>query len=92
MKSIFSGALIATAIVACLSLNVQANTVKPVHTIAVTDTGKMKMAKMNKKMDKKMSKMAADTSKMAKKMDNKMNKKMDKKMSKKMAKDTASKM
>ena len=83
MKSIISGALIATAVVACLSLNVQAASIKPLHVVALSDTGKM----AKKKMDKmKMGKMAKDSMKMSKKMD-KM--KMSKK---KMAKDTASKM
>ena len=69
MKSIISGAFIATAIVAMLTLNVRAGSVKPSHTIAVTDTGKMKMEKMKKmkkdsmKMSKmKMKKMKKDTS------------------------------
>ncbi|MEO6979504.1 MAG: hypothetical protein ABJA76_19090 [Mucilaginibacter sp.] len=72
MKSIISGAVLATAIVACLSLTSQA---KPVNhlsltTVALTDTGKMSKMKMNKmekkKMDKmekkKMDKMKKDTS------------------------------
>lgn len=68
MKTI-SKTLIASAILAALSLNLQAATVKP----SITDTGKMsKMDKMHKKMDKKMSKkmeskkMAKDTGKMKK--------------------------
>jgi hypothetical protein len=85
MKSIISGALIATAIVACLSLNVQASSIKSVHAVALSDTGKMAKSKM--KMDKmKMGKMAKDSMKMSKKMD-KM--KMSKK---KMSKDSTGKM
>ena len=80
MKSIISGAIAAIAIVACLSVNVQARPITAVHTIAVSDTGKMAKDKM--KMDKmKMSKMKKDSMKMSKKMSKK-----------KMAKDTASKM
>lgn len=56
MKSIISGAVVATAIVACLSLNVQAKSFNhssaAANTLAVSDTGKMaKMDKMGK-MDK----------------------------------------
>jgi hypothetical protein len=72
MKTIISGAVAAIAIVACLSLNVQAVPVNHSATVAAADTGKM--AKM--KMDK-MSKMKKDSMKMSKKM-----------MKKKMAKDT----
>jgi hypothetical protein len=54
MKSFISGALIASAIVACLSLNIQAKPINPVHYIAVSDTGKMSKDKMKMdKMDKK---------------------------------------
>ena len=60
MKSIISGAVIATAIVACLTLNVQAKSFNHVSTIAVSDTGKMKMSKM------KMGKMKKDPMKMSK--------------------------
>jgi hypothetical protein len=51
MKSIISGAVLATAIVACLSLNVQAKSINHVAaTTSVSDTGKMsKMSKMDKK-------------------------------------------
>ena len=61
MKSIISGGFIATAIVACLALNVQAKSINHLSatakTIAVSDTGKMdKMDKMKKK------KMSKDTS------------------------------
>ncbi|MFI5140581.1 MAG: hypothetical protein ACHQIM_22380 [Sphingobacteriales bacterium] len=88
MKSIISGAVIATAIIACLTLNVQAKSFNHVPAIAVSDTGKMANDKM--KMDKmesrKMDKMAKSKMKAEKKMD-KM--KMSKK---KMAKDTAGKM
>ncbi|MFD2872756.1 hypothetical protein ACFS5N_09770 [Mucilaginibacter ximonensis] len=65
MKTI-SRTLIAAAILATLSFNLQAATVKP----SMVDTGKM--SKMDKKMDKKMSKkmapkkMAKDTGKMKK--------------------------
>ena len=84
MKSIISGAVIATAIVACLTLNVQAKSVNhlpaTVKTIAVRDTGKMANDKM--KMDKmKMSKMKKDSMKMSKKMSKK-----------KISKDTTGKM
>lgn len=80
MKSILSGAVIATAIVACLTLNVQAKSFNHVPAVAISDTGKMAKDKM--KMDKmKMSKMKKDSMKMSKKMG---------KM--KMSKDTASKM
>ncbi|TWI97132.1 hypothetical protein JN11_03592 [Mucilaginibacter frigoritolerans] len=84
MKSIFS-AVIATAIVACLSLGVQAKTVNHLPATAVSDTGKMAKDKMSKD---KMGKMS--DSKMSKKKTSKMS---DSKMSKKkMSKDTASKM
>ena len=82
MKSIFSGAVIATAVVACLSFSVQAKSLNhSIATVAASDTGKMAKMKMSKmKMDKmekkKMAKM--DKMKMAKM-------KMEKK---KMAKDT----
>ncbi|SHN34453.1 hypothetical protein [Mucilaginibacter sp. OK098] len=76
MKSIISGAVLATAIVACLSLTIQA---KPVNhlsstTVALSDTGKMDKMKNDKmKMDKmekkKMDKMSKDKMKMDKKMD-----------------------
>ena len=65
MKTI-SKTLIAGAILATFSLNLQAATVKPL----MADTGKM--SKMDKKMDKKMSKkmapkkMSKDTGKMKK--------------------------
>jgi len=65
MKSIISGAVVATAIVA-LTLNLQAKSVNhlaaTVKTMAVSDTGKMAKSKMSKK---KMSKMSGD--KMSKK-------------------------
>lgn len=69
MKSIISGAVIATAIVACLSLNVQANSINHASTIALSDTGKMAKDKMKMdKMDKKkMDKMDKDKMKMSKK-------------------------
>ena len=76
MKSIISGAVIATAIVACLTLNVQARSISHVPAVAVSDTGKMKMGKM------KMGKMKKDSMKMSKM-------KMGKK---KMMKDTTGKM
>jgi uncharacterized protein involved in copper resistance len=89
MKSIISGAVLATAIVACLSLNSQAKSV--IHlsstekTIALSDTGKMdKMSKGKMKTDKmekkKMDKMSKDKMKTGKM-------KMDK-----MKKDTSGKM
>jgi uncharacterized membrane protein len=76
MKTIISGALAATAVALCLTLNVQAKSITPgnlkVSVTAVSDTGKMakgkmKMAKMEKKkmakMEKgKMDKMKKDTS------------------------------
>ena len=71
MKSIISGAVITTAIVACLTINVQAKSINylsaTAKTIAVSDTGKMdKMDKMKKKKMDKMSKgkkkMSKDTS------------------------------
>jgi hypothetical protein len=77
MKKLISGAVLATAIVACLSLNIQAKPLNHTSLTALSDTGKMdKMKKMDKKMDKK------KTDKM---------KKMDKKMDK-MKKDSSSKM
>jgi uncharacterized protein involved in copper resistance len=84
MKTIISGALAATVVAVCLTLNVQAKSLSPVLSngsiTAMSDTGKMakdkmKMAKMEKK------KMDHDKMKMDKKMDKK-----------KMTKDTASKM
>ena len=81
MKSIISGGIIATAIVACLTLNVQAKSITYLpsasNVVAVSDTGKM--SKMDK-MDK------------MKKTDKMKPKKADKMSKKKMAKDTASKM
>lgn len=78
MKSIISGGIIATAIVACLTLNVQAKSINHLpsvsNVIAVGDTGKM--AKMDK----------------MKKTDKMKPKKTDKMSKKKMAKDTAGKM
>jgi hypothetical protein len=76
MKSIISGAVIATAIVACLTLNVQARSISHVPAVAVSDTGKMMKDKM------KMGKMKKDSMKMSK----------DKMAKKKMAKDAAGKM
>jgi hypothetical protein len=76
MKSIISGAVLATAIVACLSLNSQAKSVTRLSstekTIALSDTGKMdkmkndkmKMDKMGKKKVDKMSKDKMKTGKM----------------------------
>jgi hypothetical protein len=71
MKSIISGAVMATAIVACLTLNVQAKSFNHVSTIAVSDTGKMKMSKM------KMGKMKKDSMKMSKMKMGKMKMKKD---------------
>jgi len=71
MKSIISGAVIATAIVASLTFNLQAkpvNGVSSARNIAVSDTDKMagdKM-KMDKMEKKKMSKMKKDKMKMDK--------------------------
>jgi uncharacterized protein involved in copper resistance len=84
MKTIISGALAATVLAVCLTLNVQAKSLSPVlsngSTTAMSDTGKMAKDKM--KMTK-IEKKKMDHDKM------KMDKKMDKK---KMTKDTASKM
>jgi hypothetical protein len=71
MKSIISGAAIATAIVACLTINVQAKSINylslTTKTIAVSDTGKMdKMDKMDKMKKRKMDKMSKGKKKMAK--------------------------
>ena len=77
MKSIISGAAIATAIVACLTINVQAKSINHLSatakTIAVSDTGKMdkmdkmdKMGKMKKKKMDKMDKMSKGKKKMSK--------------------------
>ena len=76
MKSIISGSVIATAIVACLSLNLQAKPASHLSStvVALSDTGKMDKMKMSKK---KMNKMSKDK------------KKMDKM---KMSKDTSGKM
>ena len=79
MKSIISSAVVAIAIVASLSLNVQAKSFNHASVPAVSDTGKMakdKM-KMDKMEKKKMTKMSKDKMKMEKK---------------KMSKDTAGKM
>jgi len=83
MKSILSGAVVAIAIIASLTFNVQAKSFNHASVIAVSDTGKMDKMKMDKKMDKMETK---KSSKMAK---SKM--KMDKKMDK-MKKDTSGKM
>ncbi|MDN3581807.1 lipoprotein [Mucilaginibacter flavus] len=86
MKKIISGALAATVVAACLTINVQAKTLAPfaakASITAVSDTGKMakdKM-KMDKMKKKKMDKMGND--KMGK----------DKMGKDKMKKDTGSKM
>lgn len=79
MKSIISRCFIATAIIACLAVNVQAKSISHVTGIVVSDTGKMakdKM-KMDKMEKKKMTKMSKDKMKMEKK---------------KMSKDTTGKM
>ena len=72
MKTIISGALAATVVAACLSINVQAKSLASVATkasiTAVSDTGKMakdKM-KMDKMKKKKMDKMGKDKMKMDK--------------------------
>jgi uncharacterized protein with FMN-binding domain len=75
MKTIISGALAATVVAVCLTLNVQAKSLSPASsnapTTAVSDTGKMAKSKMKmekKKMAKmekgkmKMDKMKKDTS------------------------------
>jgi hypothetical protein len=71
MKSIISGAVIATAIVACLTIKIQAKSINHLSatakTIAVSDTGKMdKMDKMKKKKMDKMDKMSKGKKKMSK--------------------------
>jgi hypothetical protein len=72
MKSIFSAAVVITAIAACSTLNVQAKSVNHLSTTtgiaAVSDTGKM--AKMKTKKMSKMSKgkMSKDTTKKMSKM------------------------
>jgi hypothetical protein len=68
MKSIISSAIVATAIVTCLALNVQAKSINhlpaALRIATVSDTGKMdKMGKMKKK---KMSKMSKSKMKMSK--------------------------
>jgi uncharacterized protein involved in copper resistance len=72
MKSIISGAVLASAIIACLSLTSQAkpeNHLFSTTTIAHSDTGKMDKMKMDKKMEKKkMDKMSKDKMKADKKM------------------------
>jgi hypothetical protein len=61
MKSIFSKAVITAVIAGLFTLNLQAATIH----VSASDTGKMKMDKMDKKMKMKkkgkMSKMAKDT-------------------------------
>ena len=86
MKSIISGAVLATAIVACLSLTIQAKPVTHLSsgTVALSDTGKMDKMKndkmrMDKMEKKKMDKMSKGKMKADKKMD-------------KMKKDTSGKM
>ena len=61
MKSIISKAIVATVVVACLGLNVQAKSINHLKGTAVSDTGKMKMKKMEKKKMDKMKKMKKDT-------------------------------
>ena len=69
MKSILSKAVYATAIVCCASLGLQAKSTNysssNATSVAVGDTGKMKMDKMKKKKMSKMSKSKMDK-KMAK--------------------------
>lgn len=86
MKSIISGAVLATAIVACLSLTIQAKPVTHLSStvVAFADTGKMDKMKTDKMKTDKMEKKKMD--KMSK---GKM--KADKKMDK-MKKDTSGKM
>jgi len=74
MKLIISRAVLATAMVACLSLTIQAKPVSHLSstkTIALSDTGKMdKMKNSKMKMEKKkIDKMSKDKMKMDKKMD-----------------------
>jgi thioester reductase-like protein len=87
MKSIISGAVLATAIVAYLSLTIQAKPVtylSSTNAVALSDTGKMDKMKTDKMKTDKMEKKKMD--KMSK---GKM--KADKKMDK-MKKDTSGKM
>ncbi len=68
MKSIISKAVAAVAIASCLTLSLQAKAVNHssnATSVALSDTGKMKMDKMKKK---KMSKMSKSKMKMDKKM------------------------
>jgi len=88
MKSIISGALIAAAIVASFSLNVQAKSINHSTVIAVSDTGKMAKDKM--KMDKMEPKKTGKMAKSKMKADKKMDKMNSGKM--KMAKDSSGKM
>lgn len=74
MKTIFSRAVYAAALVACLNFSARAKpsaNVIPSHTTAVSDTGKMakdkmKMAKMEKKKMVKMDKMKMEKKMMTK--------------------------
>jgi hypothetical protein len=75
MKTIISGALAATVVALCLTLNVQAKSLTPANlkapVTAVSDTGKMakgkmKMAKMEKKKMAKMEKSKMKMDKMKK--------------------------
>jgi len=88
MKSIISGTIAAIAIVACLSVNVQARSIADVHHITVSDTGKMAKDKM--KMDKMEPKKTGKMAKSKMKADKKMDKMNSGKM--KMAKDSSGKM
>jgi hypothetical protein len=67
MKSIISGAVVATAIVALFTLQAKSvsHVAPTVKTIAASDTGKMANSKMSKMDKKKTSKMS--TGKMSKK-------------------------
>jgi len=88
MKSIFSGAVVAIAIVASLGINAQAKSIDHAPVIAVSDTGKMAKGKM--KMDKMETKKSSKMAKSKMKADKKMDKMNSGKM--KMAKDSSGKM
>ncbi|BAU52209.1 hypothetical protein [Mucilaginibacter gotjawali] len=88
MKSIFSGAVIAAAVIASLTLNVQAKSFNHASAPALSDTGKMAKDKM--KMDKMETKKSGKMAKSKMKADKKMDKMNSGKM--KMAKDSSGKM
>jgi len=72
MKSIFSAAVVITAIAACTALNVQAKSVNHLSAstgiTAVSDTGKMTKMKSKKMSKMSKSKMSKDTTKKMSKM------------------------